>query len=165
MNITLAKTIGRKKAFESVVIGLIVFYIIGILLFSNEGLQSLLWLSYLDLYNWLYILNWVITFFVLSYFIGNFAGKFILIKKKNPFFIGFLSGFFMIFFGACFGCLLGFFTEGIYNLDTEENTLIDYFLIPVFWIVVYGFVPSVLLGLFFGKRVYDFKNNVNEQIH
>ncbi len=153
MNKKLAKKIGVQKAFESVTIGLIIFYLIGIFIFSNEGLKSLLWIQYLDLYNWVYIINWVASFYVIGYFIGRNAGKEILIKKRNVVFSGLKHGFLILFFAASLGCLLGFMTEGIENLGTNDNPIIDYFMKPIFWITLYGLVPTLLVGVFFAYRI------------
>lgn len=148
-----AKIIGRKRAFESVTIGVVIFYVIGVLLFSNEGLRSLLWLQYLDLYNWIFIANWIITFYVLAIFVGNYAGKEILSRKKNHLIVGVKSGVLILCFAAVFGCLLGFITEGIENIGSGDNPFVDYFMKPIFWIVIFGLVPSILVGLFFGWRI------------
>ena len=148
-----AKSIGRKKAFESVSIGLIIFYLVGVFIFSNDGLQSLLWLRYLDLYNWVFIANWVLTFYVLGYFIGSKAGHEILIDKRNFLKVGIKYGIIILISASVLGCLLGFITQGIENQGTEDNSFVDYFLKPIFWINLYGIIPSVLMGIFFGKRI------------
>lgn len=153
MDLKQAKHIGRKRALESVTIGVILFYVIGVFLFSNEGLRSLLWLGYLDLYNWMFIANWVITFYVLSVFVGNYAGKEILVEQRNPLTIGIKSGVIMIFLGAFFGCFLGFLTEGLESVGTNDNPFVDYFLKPIYWIVLFGIVPGMLVGIFFGWRI------------
>jgi len=72
MNLSRAKKIGRIKAYESITIGVVVFYLTGIFIFSSEELRSLLWISYLDLYNWVFILNWLITFYFLVYNLNYF---------------------------------------------------------------------------------------------
>lgn len=153
MNLSRAKKIGRIKAYEAITIGVVVFYLTGIFIFSSEELRSLLWISYLDLYNWVFILNWLITFYFLAIFVGNFAGKKILIDNRNYIIIGLQSSLMMLVFGAFLGCFLGFITEGIDNIGTNDNPFVDYFFKPIFWIVIFGFIPSLLIGLFFGKRI------------
>ena len=157
MNLSSAKKIGKKEAFKSVTIGVILFYVIGVFLFSTDGLRSLLWMSYLDLYNWIFVLNWIVTFYFLAIFVGNFAGKKILIENKNSFLIGMLSGFIILFFGAILGCFLGFLTEGISNIGSNDNPFNDYFFKPIFWIVLFGLIPSLLVGLLFGYRIKNHK--------
>ena len=153
MNNKQAKKKGIRKAFESVTIGLVIFYLFGVFVFSNEGLQSLLWIQYLDLYNWIYILNWAISFYIIGFFIGSNAGKEILIRNKNFLLSGLKHGFLILFFAASLGCFLGFMTEGYENLGTNDNPIIDYFMKPIFWIVLYGLIPTLLMGLFFGWRI------------
>ncbi len=145
--------IGRKRAFESVTIGVALFYLVGVFLFSNEGLRSLLWLQYLDLYNWLFIANWIITFYVLAIFVGNYAGFEILSRKKSALIVGVKSGVIILCLAAVIGCLLGFITEGIENMGSGDNIFVDYFMKPVFWIVIYGVIPAILVGIFFGWRI------------
>lgn len=153
MDLKRAKSLGRKRAYESVVIGLIIFYLVGVFIFSNEGLRSLLWLSYLDLYNWIFVVNWIATFVILGYFIGTYAGKEILHNQKSYWVVGIKSGVVILAFGAFLGCFLGFMLNGIENLETNKNPLMDYFLKPVFWIFLYGLIPSIFIGLFFGWRI------------
>lgn len=157
MNKKKAKKIGRLRAYESVAIGVSIFYLVGIFIFSNEGLQSLLWISYLDLYNWIFVVNWIATFLILAYFVGNYAGKEILHLKSNPWLVGLKSGITILASGALLGCFLGFMLNGIENLGTNENPLMDYFLKPVFWIVVYGSLPAILMGLYYGWRINQSK--------
>lgn len=152
-----AKSIGRKRAFESVSIGVALFYVIGVFLFSQEGLRSLLWLRYLDLYNWVFIANWILTFYILAIFVGNYAGKEILIRNKNTLIVGVKSGVVILCLAAVFGCLLGFITEGIENIGTNDNPFVDYFMKPIFWIVIFGFIPSIIVGIFFGWRIKNSK--------
>ena len=153
-----AKSLGRKKAYETVLIGVSIFYVIGVFIFSNEGLQSLLWLSYIDLYNWMFILNWVISFLIVAYFVGSHAGKQILVKKNHFVKTGIVSGILMVIFGAVLGCFLGFLLESAQDLETKQP-IIDFFLVPIFWIILYGIAPSILLGVWFGYRLksLDFK--------
>lgn len=152
-----ARSIGRKRAFESVGIGMAVFYLVGVFIFSNEGLRSLLWMQYLDLYNWMFIANWIITFLVLAIIMGNYAGKEILLRKKSALIVGIKSAILALCLAAFFGCLLGFITEGLDNDGSSEFPLVDYLMIPAFWIVIYGVVPATLLGIFFGWRIKNSK--------
>ena len=148
-----AKQLGRMRAFESVTIGVIIFFLVGVFLFSNEGLRSILWLQYLDLYNWLFIANWLVTFYVLAIIIGNYGGKEILIRNKSSLIVGVKSGVLILCSAAFFGCLLGFITEGIENAGSSDFPLVEYFMKPIFWIFIYGLIPSILMGIFFGWRV------------
>jgi len=157
MNKKKAKQLGRKRAFESVSMGIALFYLIGVFLFSNEGLRSLLWLQYLDLYNWMFIANWIVTFYVLSVIIGNYAGKEILHRNKKWLIVGLKSGVLILAAAAFFGCLLGFITEGVENVGSTDFPLVDYFMKPIFWIFIYGLAPSLLMGVFFGWKVKNSK--------
>ena len=113
-----AKNIGVKYAIKSIAIGILIFYLIPTILFllSDFSLKSFFWVTELDSYNWLFILNWILFFFLFAFIYGRKAGFEILIKKKDYEKVGMKYGFLTLVCASFLGCILGFFSEGVDNI-------------------------------------------------
>ena len=150
-----AKKTGAKYALKSIAIGVLLFYLIPTIIFllGNFSLKSLLWVTELDVYNWLFILNWIFFFFLFAFIFGRKAGFEILIKKKDYEKIGMKYGVLTLICASFSGCLLGFFWEGFDNIGTGDDPFNDYFFKPIFWLTIFGILPSILVGRWFGKKI------------
>jgi hypothetical protein len=150
-----AKKIGAIYAFKSIAFGISIFYLVPLLLFilGGEGFYSIIWFTELNFYNWLFILNWIFFFFLFAFFFGQKAGIDILIKGKDCEKTGLKYGFLTLISASFFGCFLGFAWEGIDNIGTNDNPFEDYFFKPMFWILIFGIIPSLLVGRWLGKKI------------
>ena len=152
MNEKNAKEIGSKVAIKSVTAGLLIAYVIMTLLSSDHGfLSGLLWFTHVS-----FILNLVIGIAIM-YLCGNFfgqrAGLEILIKKKDYYWIGLKYGFLTLFTTAFFSSWTGFFQEGINHMGPQDEPFTAYIFKPVFWIMIVGFIPLLLIGYLFGRQI------------
>ncbi len=77
----------------------------------------------------------------------------ILIKKKNDTLVGIKYAFLALITGTVIGCCVGFFQEGVHNLNTDDNPFEDYFYKPIIWVVLFGLVPALFIGTWFGKQI------------
>jgi hypothetical protein len=155
MDEKVAKKIGIKYGIKSIIIGLIIFYFIPLifLLLSGEGLKSIIWLNELDLYSLLFILNWVFLFFLFAFIFGMKAGKEILTKKRDYEKVGMKYGFLTLLFASFFGCLPGLITEGMNGFTLKSYGINAYIFKPMFWILLFGIIPSILTGRWLGKKI------------
>ncbi len=150
-----AKKIGVEYAIKSIIRGLIITYCILLIFFllSGEGFHSILWFRNLDLYNWIFISNWIFFFFLFALVFGKKAGKEIIIEKKDCEKIGMKYGFLTLLLASFFGCLLGLITEGMDGLVIKNYGINAYIFKPMFWIIFFGIIPSILTGRWLGKKI------------
>ena len=102
-------------------------------------------------------LNFIIGILGL-YFIGKIVGKnlwrFKSKTKKFNIFHGILAIFLVLFFGTIIGSTVGFLQEGLPNQHYEYNLgeeVYDYFFKPLYWILLFGFLPTLISGIFLGN--------------
>lgn len=154
-----AKYIRVKYALKSILIALIIFYFVPTIIFliGNLNVKHFVWFLDLDFYNWVFILNWILFFIFFAYIFGRKVGFEIIIKNSNYIKTGMKYGFLTLLFSLFFGCFLGFFWEGIDNIGTNDNPFEDYFFKPMFWILIFGALPSILVGRWLGKKIKESK--------
>ena len=88
-----------------------------------------------------------------GHFYGQFAGKAILIKRQNYILVGFLIGMAVLLTTAFLSSWTGFFQEGLNNIGTNDNPFEDYIFKPLYWVTIFGIVPSFIVGLWFGGQI------------
>lgn len=157
-----AKKIGSRQGLISVGLGVLVAQLIMTLLFSpNEGyIKGFFW--FMGVEYWLNILIGVIIMLVCGHFYGQLAGKLILIQKWNYVLTGLLIGLAVIFTTAFFASWTGFIQEGIDNIGTNDNPFFDYIFKPMYWVLLFGIIPALLVGIWFGRRIK--KKGIENQI-
>ena len=96
-----------------------------------------------------------------GYYYGKIAGRAILIKQRNFILVGFLSAMAVLLTTAFLAGWVGFFQEGIDNIGTNDNPFEDYIFKPFLWIVLFGIIPALLVGIWFGILIKrkGLKNN------
>ncbi|PCI08163.1 MAG: hypothetical protein COB73_07225 [Flavobacteriaceae bacterium] len=103
------------------------------------------------------------------YISGNYIGKKITYlineKKWNSIFTGIIGLLTILIIGIFFGSTVGFLQEGIRNINLEDgfkNALIDYYVKPLFWIILFGIIPTIFIGGIMGygiKKTYFNERN------
>lgn len=148
-----AKQIGSRQGLISVVIGLLIAQLImTTLISSDEGfLKAFFWFTTIN-YK-LNILVGAIIMLLSGHFIGQLAGKAILLKRKNFILVGFLSGMAVLLTTAFLSGWTGFLKEGIRNIGTNDNPFEDYIFKPLYWVAVFGAIPAFLVGIWFGRQI------------
>ena len=169
MNPKTAKNIGSTLALKSVSIGLVIAYIIMLPLCSG-GYDSfghqLLWIV-----DWIqseflpHTIIGIIAFNTCGYFFGRRAGSDILVKHRNYIWSGSIWGLLTLLCTIFLASLTGFFIgikHSLHYLQTIEDmkhsdfiydNLINYIFKPMFWFLIFGFLPAILVGLWFGWRI------------
>ena len=147
-----AKKIGSKQGLLSVGIGLLIAQLIMTLFSSN-----FLWFTSAS-----FKLNLAIGIIIMllsGHLFGQLAGIAILIKKRNYILTGFSYGMAVLMTTAFLSSWVGFFQEGFDNIGTNDNPFEDYIFKPIFWIFLFGLLPSFLVGIWFGKQIKKHENS------
>lgn len=153
MTINEAKKIGSKQGLISVGIGLLIAQLIMTLMFSTgQGfIKAFFWFT--DISYWLNFLIGIFIMLACGHFYGQLAGKLILIKKWNYVLTGSLIGLAVILTTIFFASWTGFIQEGINNIGTIDDPFFDYIFKPMYWVTMFGFIPALIVGIWFGKKI------------
>jgi hypothetical protein len=81
------------------------------------------------------------------------AGKAILIKKRNFFWVGCLCGTAVLLTTAFLAGWTGFVQEGIDKIRTSDNPFVDYIFKPFFWVTIFGAIPALIVGIWFDLQI------------
>ncbi|WP_461069585.1 hypothetical protein [Spirosoma horti] len=74
-------------------------------------------------------------------------------KKWNYVLTGFLTGLAVIITTTFFASWTGFIQEGIDNIGTNDNPFFDYIFKPMYWVTMFGLIPALLVGIWFGSQI------------
>ena len=147
-----AQRIGSIEALKCVTIGLVTAELIMALLSSDEGFfHGLFWFTSVDYKLNLFIA--VILLYACGYLFGQVAGKVIIIKGWNYLLTGVLFGFLIIMTTAFLSGWTGFFREGINETGPYADPFNDYIIKPVVLVTIFGFIPTLFTGLWFGYSI------------
>ena len=157
-----AKQIGSRQGLKAVCIGFLIAQLIMTQLSSSD--------EYFKAFFWFMTINWklniligAIMMLLVGHFSGQMAGKAIIIKKRNFILVGIFCGIVVLLATGLLSGVTGFLQEGVNNIGTDDNPFEDYFLKPLYWITLFGIIPALLVGIWFGnqikKRGNQFQNN------
>ncbi len=153
-----ARKIGSKFALFGALIGLVIAQ--GIMTYLTQGpnlLDGFLWFT--DFYYIWNILFAIIVFLAASSYFGKIAGERILIRNQNASLVGILSGLMILFITSFAASWVGFFQEGISEFDSGGSPFFNYIYKPVYWVMFFGFLPVVGLGLLYGWIVRRYRDH------
>lgn len=163
-----AKKIGSSLALKSVSIGLIIAYIIMIPLHlqgQEKPVDELFWIvKWLQSEFAVNIIIGIAAFYGCGYYFGSRAGSDILIKHRNYHWAGPLYGFLILLTTVFIASLIGFvqgIIHDVHYLDSSSkisfdllyNNFIKKIFKPIAWFSIFGFIPIMLMGLWFGWRI------------
>jgi len=146
-----AEKIGIRIAIISVTLGVLLAYLIPAFIFYDGTLKAFTWVF--EIGFWDNILMGIIFFYVMGYLFGKKAGIEILIKKRNFVLIGIKYAVLILITTTFMSSLFGFFQEGIYNFGGFSNPLYNYIFKPMYWILMYGTLPAIIVGILFGLKI------------
>lgn len=104
-------------------------------------------------------LNFVVGFlglYISGYFFGNIMESQINLKQRNPFLIGFVGLLIILLIGIFTGSSVGFIQEGLTSLNSYykiNDAMFDYYIKPLFWIILFGIIPTIVTGVILGKLI------------
>jgi len=142
-----AKKTGAKQALKFVSVGLGIAYLIMSLLAG-----PLFLIEATSLY--LNLICAIVIMYILGFFYGQRAGIAILIKEKNYIWIGFLYALLTLVTTIFLASWVGFFQYGINKIGTPDDPFVDYIGRPMFAITIYGLIPVIGVGIWFGTSIF-----------
>jgi hypothetical protein len=145
-DIARAKKTGYRLMFKAITAGLIVAYTM-MAFFSWD----LLWLFGFE-YALLMVMAIVVTY-AAGFFFGRIAGVAIIIKQKNKILIGVLYTFLVVWTTLLLCSLPGFFGERWETTTSIGDRIIDYIVKPLWWVTLFGSLPTLIIGLWLGKAI------------
>jgi hypothetical protein len=156
MNTLNAKKIGSKEALKAVIAGIIIAYLI--MTWLSDGfafLHALTWIKNID-YKFNLIVGGIAILLAGHYF-GQHAGAEILINRKNKYWTGIKYGLLTVLTATVSGSLVGV----LQNIGIDDNVFFDYIVKPLFWVMLFGILPIIIVGLWFGIsiKMHDKRDN------
>ncbi|MBC7747944.1 MAG: hypothetical protein H7Z76_05090 [Methylotenera sp.] len=100
------------------------------------------------------------------YIVGNYIGKRmdyqIKVRQTNAVITGAIGLFLILLFGIFTGSTVAFLQKCINGLgqDTIGDAAIDYYVKPFFWIVLFGFLPTLIMGSILGICIRKIKTEI-----
>ena len=154
MDKQIAKKIGQRIATKSGLIGLCIAYLLFafmMLSWDTSYRKALFWIIDVEFKFHLFI--GAVGLLTMAYFFGQLAGVEILIKKRNYLLTGVKYGILVLITGTLIGSSVGFLQEGIQNIGGFSNPFYDYYFKPMYWILMFGTLPAIIIGLLFGRQI------------
>lgn len=147
-----AQQLGSRIAVKSALIGIVIAYLImSTLIGLDEGITAIFWL--VDVDYWPNLLFGAFALTLMGFIFGRLAGTEIIERKKDHSWVGIKYGFLTLLTGTLIGSTMGFLQEGLDNIGTLDNPFEDYYFKPLYWVTIFGSIPVVLVGLWFGQAI------------
>jgi len=148
-----AKGIGSKAGLKAVTAGLVMAQIIMTIISLDDGVfKAVTW--FLDtefIYN---VIFFVIVAFISGHLFGQSASKAILINHKNYNLEGVKFSLFTLATSSIVSSSISFLIEGTDKIGTKgETPLSDFIVTPVFMALLFGMVPALIVGYWYGKQI------------
>jgi hypothetical protein len=145
VDIKTIKRIGYTQAFKAITVGLAIGYLIMALLSGPF---------------WLFQYNYAPTIcfaaaitYLAGYYFGGLTGIWIIKQKRPAILFGIIGGFLMVWSATFIGSLVGLIKEGLPNRSAISEPFHDYVYKPMVLVTMFGFLPIVLVGIWFGLSV------------
>lgn len=94
--------------------------------------------------------------FIGGYYISILMENLIKNRKWNSILTGIIGLILILLIGVLIGSSVGFIQEGIQDFSKEngiKNALFDYYVKPLFWIFLFGIIPTIIVGGFLGYGI------------
>jgi glucan phosphoethanolaminetransferase (alkaline phosphatase superfamily) len=139
------KKIGYRQAFKAVTVGLVIAYVIMALMAGP------FWLFQFDYAPTILFAAFMI--YVAGYFFGGLTGIWISKQSRLSILFGIIGGFLIVWTATFFGSLIGFMKEGLPNQSEISEPIQDYIYKPMALVTIFGFLPIILVGIWFGLSI------------
>lgn len=148
----IARKIGRQIALKYTLYGLLIAYFLFAYFEHSWGAQNaLIWITQVEFT--LNLMVGVAGLLLLAYGLGQRAGMAILLRRRPFGAIGVLYAFLILGGGSLIGSSVGFLQELAAAKEPFRDLVVDYYAKPLYWIFLFGALPTVLLGLLFGAEI------------
>lgn len=149
---TTIKKIGYLQAFKAITVGLVIAYVIMALMAGP------LWLFHFDYAPT--ILFAIFTIYVAGYFFGGLTGIWISKRSQLTVLFGIVGGFLIVWTATFCGSLIGFMNECLPNKSEISEPAYDYIFKPMALVTIFGFLPIILVGIWFGLSIKKKIDNI-----
>lgn len=152
-----AKHLGGKFGLRAVTGGLFMAQIVMTIFFYNNNksdgiLKAFFWFTETNF--WLSLVTGISVLYICGYFYGQFCGRQVLINHKNYNLVGFKYALFALLVPTVSASFINFLIVGIDKVgQSKANPIVDSFLTPIPIIFLFGLVPALLMGYWFGKQL------------
>ena len=151
------KRIGYTQAFKAITVGLAIAYLIMALMAGP------LWLFQFDYAPTIIFATVVI--YITGYYFGGLTGIWILKQNRPAILFGIIGGFLIVWSATFIGSLIGLVKEGLPNQSEISEPFHDYVYKPMALVTMFGFLPIVLVGIWFGLSVKKNGDKVSDKIN
>ena len=141
MDVKEIKSAGRKYGVLYALAGLVLAAILYLLLTGDIPAELFLPLSVA-----------AAVILLLAHFYGPHLAQRILVKGKSPGKEGIVATFIILSAGTLAGASIGFLKHGIGGEPLSDSAF-DYLFKPLFWVLLAGFLPSLLIGYLLGYQI------------
>jgi hypothetical protein len=142
---TTIKKIGYVQAFKAITVGLVIAYVIMALMAGP------LWLFQFDYVPTILFASFII--YVAGYFFGGLTGIWVSKRSQLAVLFGIVGGFLIVWTATFCGSLIGFMNEGLSNKSEISEPVNDYIYKPMALVTFFGFLPIILVGIWFGLSI------------
>lgn len=102
--------------------------------------------------------------YISGFFYGQRAGIAILIKGQNYIWIGFLYALLTLETTTFLASWVGFLQQGISKIGSPDDPFVDYIGKPMFAITIFGLIPVIGVGIWFGMSIFKKGKKIIENI-
>ena len=113
--------------------------------------KAVFWI--LDVGFWYHLIMGAFGLLTMAYFFRQHAGVEISVKRKNDLWTGVKYGLITLLTGTLIGRSVRFFQEGLHNIGGFSNPFYDNYFKPLYWVTMFGIIPVVIVGLWFGRQI------------
>jgi len=148
-----ARQIGCITTLKASIAGLTLAYATFGAFMALDGnyLEALFWIVRFD--YWPNLLVGALGILACAYLFGRQAGVAIILNRRNPIWIGIKYSFATLILGTVIGSTVGYLQEGIHYPSDLGSPFLDYYLKPLFWVFMAGLIPTIILGIWMGRRI------------
>lgn len=133
------------QAFKAITVGLVIAYVI------MAAMAGPFWLFEFEYAPTIFIA--AIIIYIAGYFFGGLTGVWISKRNHLAVLFGIIGGFLIVWTATFFGSLVGFFKEGLADRTPISEPVHDYIYKPMLMVTIFGLLPIILVGIWFGLSV------------
>lgn len=150
-----AGRIGGRAGLTAALAGLLLAQGLMMILLTGElgAIGAFFWPFALDVEMSICLLVGLCATFLAAWGLGILGGRIIWTRPRGAWLVGPITGLSVLLLGAWAGSLTGYFVLGSAFWGTNSDPAFDFLVKPMYWITIFGFLPAMLIGLWYGLKV------------
>lgn len=100
----------------------------------------------------------ITSLYLSGYFIGQKMQYLIVTREWNSVITGIIGLLLILIIGIFMGSSVAFLQEGVHYISTGggvNDALFDYYIKPLFWILFFGIIPTIISGGIMGAKIKE----------